>query len=821
MTWRRGELGIMGSSETFRFGSFRLIPAERELLCGGVPVELGPRAFDLLLALVRRSGRLATKDELMVEVWSRTVVEENNLQAHISALRKVLARDAGGEGYLLTVPGYGYRFVAEVMRDSAPSDAIGEQTPSRSAAPVADEPSLAVLPFQNTSGEAQGLIRTIPRKGLRLTGEVLEEQQPTAGAAMPAALARDATAPTWRGAQRRHVTVLVCDPLGPAALCAQLDPEDLRDAMETCSRRVGEVVERHGGFIAQNTADRILVCFGYPQSGEDDAERAVRTGLAVVQGVTELKPKRLVNQLRPCIGIATGLVVIGDTTSAGATPKPMLVGEPLLRATRLLALADGGGVVISTDTQRLVNGFFECAAAAELALEDLGRPLQAFRVLRENAIVGRFEALRASRSRLIGRTEELDLLLRRWNQASSGDGRVVLVTGEAGIGKSRLIHALQEQLEAEPPLPLRYDCSPHHRDVAFYPIARELLRSAGVAPDDGAEEKVHKLEALLRQSSEDLAECMPLFAALLSIPAGDRYPAPKLTPHCLRERTLAVLLDRVRRLAAKRPVLMVFEDLQWADPTSLELVCRLVDQMPGLPVLVLATFRPGFSAPWPSHRHVSTISLSHLGPSESSALVKDVASAKTLEPEVIAQIVARADGVPLFIEELTKAVIEGGLRHDRREWREAAVLPDRSIPPTLHASLVARLDRLGPAKEVAQIGASMGRDFSYRLIAAVAALPEPDLKTALGRLTEAELIFQRGLPPDATYIFKHALVQDAAYGTLLRSRRQHVHARIAETLEQHFPEIVASQPGLLAQHCAEAGLSEKAVAYWLAAGQQA
>jgi DNA-binding winged helix-turn-helix (wHTH) protein len=641
MTWRRGELGIMGSSETFRFGSFRLIPAERELLCGGVPVELGPRAFDLLLALVRRSGRLATKDELMVEVWSRTVVEENNLQAHISALRKVLARDAGGEGYLLTVPGYGYRFVAEVMRDSAPSDAIGEQTPSRSAAPVADEPSLAVLPFQNTSGEAQGLIRTIPRKGLRLTGEVLEEQQPTAGAAMPAALARDATAPTWRGAQRRHVTVLVCDPLGPAALCAQLDPEDLRDAMETCSRRVGEVVERHGGFIAQNTADRILVCFGYPQSGEDDAERAVRTGLAVVQGVTELKPKRLVNQLRPCIGIATGLVVIGDTTSAGATPKPMLVGEPLLRATRLLALADGGGVVISTDTQRLVNGFFECAAAAELALEDLGRPLQAFRVLRENAIVGRFEALRASRSRLIGRTEELDLLLRRWSQASSGDGRVVLVTGEAGIGKSRLIHALQEQLEAEPPLPLRYDCSPHHRDVAFYPIARELLRSAGVAPDDGAEEKVHKLEALLRQSSEDLAECMPLFAALLSIPAGDRYPAPKLTPHCLRERTLAVLLDRVRRLAAKRPVLMVFEDLQWADPTSLELVCRLVDQMPGLPVLVLATFRPGFSAPWPSHRHVSTISLSHLGPSESSALVKDVASAKTLEPEVIAQIVAR------------------------------------------------------------------------------------------------------------------------------------------------------------------------------------
>jgi predicted ATPase len=314
---------------------------------------------------------------------------------------------------------------------------------------------------------------------------------------------------------------------------------------------------------------------------------------------------------------------------------------------------------------------------------------------------------------------------------------------------------------------------------------------------------------------------MPLFAALLSIPADDRYPPPKLTPYCLRERTLAALLGRVSRLAAKRPVLMVFEDLQWVDPTSLELVCHLVDQMPGLPVLMLATFRPGFTPPWPSHRHVSTISLSHLGPSESTALVQDVASAKTLAPEVIGQIVARADGVPLFIEELTKAVMEGGLRHDPRERREAAVSPDRYIPSTLHASLVARLDRLGPAKEVAQIGASIGRDFSYRLIAAVSALPEPDLKTALGRLCEVELIFQRGLPPDATYIFKHALVQDAAYGTLLRSRRQHVHDRIAETLEERFPEVVASQPELLAQHCTEAGLSEKAVAYWLAAGQKA
>jgi class 3 adenylate cyclase len=268
------------------------------------------------------------------------------------------------------------------------------------------------------------LIRTIPRKGIRFVGEVRVEAQPTAGAAMPATLTRNATAPASRGGQRRHVTILVCDPLGPAALCAHLDPEDLRDAMEICSRRVGEVVEQHGGFIAESTADRILVCFGYPQSSEDDAERAVRTGLAVVQAVTELKPKRLVNQLQPCIGIATGLVVIGDATGVDATPKPMLVGEPLLRATRLLALADEGGVVISTDTQRLVSGFFECADADELALEDSGRPLQAFRVLRENTIVGRFEALRPSRTRLIGRTEELDLLLRRWSQASSGDWQV-------------------------------------------------------------------------------------------------------------------------------------------------------------------------------------------------------------------------------------------------------------------------------------------------------------------------------------------------------------------------------------------------------------
>jgi class 3 adenylate cyclase/tetratricopeptide (TPR) repeat protein len=739
------------------FEDYSLDTDRRELRRDGSLVAVQPQVFDLLQYLISQRERVVSKDDLISAVWGGRIVSESTLSSRITGVRQAIS----------------------------------------------------------DSGDAQRLIRTIARKGLRFVGEVREEQRSTGAAAVPAALSQDETVSEWRGAQRRHVTILACDVLGPAALRVHLDPEDLRDAMEACSQRVKEVVERHGGFIAETTADRLLVCFGYPQSSEDDAERAVRTGLALVQAVAQLKFARLDNPLQPRIGVATGVVVIGDT-GPGATAARMLIGEPLLLATRLLAVADQGEVVISTDTQRLVSGLFECEDLGQVTFEGLASPLGTSRVLRESATVSRFDALHPSRTRLIGRGEELDLLLRRWSQARSGDGRVVLVTGEAGLGKSRLIHALQEELASEPLVALRYDCSPHQRDTALYPIARQLLRSAGIAPDDSAEDKLRKLEALLRQSNEDLAECMPLFAALLSIPDSDRYPSPKLMPERLRERTLAALLGRVRRLAAGRPVLMVFEDLQWVDPTSLDLVCQIVDQMPGLPVLLLATFRPGFTPPWPAHRHVSTIALSHLGASESAALVKDVASARTLAPEVIAQIVARADGVPLFIEELTKAVLEGGLTR----W-EAAASRHRSIPSTLHASLVARLDRLGAAKQVAQIGAAIGRDFSYRLIAAVSALPEADLKAALSRLTEAELIFQRGMPPDATYIFKHALVQEAAYDTLLRDRRKQLHARIGETLEGHFPEIVVSQPGLLAQHCAEAGLSEKAVAYWLAAGQQA
>ena len=741
------------------FDDYSLDTDRRELLRRDSLVPVQPQVFDVLQYLISQRHRVVSKDDLIGAIWRGRIVSKSTLSSKITGVR-------------------------QAIRDN---------------------------------GETQRLIRTIPRKGLRFVGDVCEQWSPAASSPLvPAALPDTGTLFLSPGAQRRQVTVVAFDVLGSAALSAHLDPEDMGDVIDVCLQRIREIVERHGEFIVENTANRVLMLFGYPQSHEDDAERAVRTGLAVVKAVGET---RLAIPLEPCVGIATGLVVIGEKT--GAAAKHTVVGEPLLVALRLLSLADRGDVVISAETQRLVGGLFECAELGEPGLQDFGTDFCACRVLRESPIGSRFDALRPSRTQFIGRGEELELLVRRWSQARVGTGRVVLVKGEPGIGKSRLVKTLLEKFKSEPLAPLQYDCSPHQRDTALFPITRQILQSAGIAPDDCANDKLDKLEAMLAQSNEDIIECMPLFAALLSIDDLTRWPLPKLTPQRQRQRTLEALLGRVKRLAASRPVLMVFEDLQWLDPTSLELVCRIVDQAEHLPILLLATFRPEFTPPWPSHSHVSTIALGHLGRSESEALVKDVAKDKTLAPELVAQIIARADGIPLFIEELTKAVIEAGLLCDAGYQRELVALPHPSIPSTLHASLVARLDRLGSAKEAAQIAAVIGHDFSYRLIAAVSTLPEPELQAALRRLTDSELIFQRGIPPDAIYAFKHALVQDATYSTLLRFHRRQLHGQVVEAIEELFPEIATSQPALLALHCSEARLTQKAVAYWLLAGQQA
>jgi len=566
--------------------------------------------------------------------------------------------------------------------------------------------------------------------------------------------------------------------------------------------------------------DGVLAYFGYPRADEHDAERAVRAGLALIGEVARLDTAAGV-LLQVRVGIATGLVVVGDLIGQGAAQEQAVVGETPNLAARLQALAEPGAVVIAPSTRRLTSGLFDYADLGTVELKGFGAPVSASRVLRESSAESRFEALRATRTPLVGRDEELALLQRRWQQAKAGEGRVVVLIGEPGIGKSRLAQAMLEATAGEPRTRLRYSCSPHHQASTLYPFITQIEQAAGFSREDMPEARLAKLEALLARSNAG-AEEIGFIAALLSLAAGERYRLPDLTPQRRKERTLEALLAQLPRLAARQPVLMLFEDAHWIDPTSLELLTLTVARAPQLPLLLLVTARPEFTPPWPADAHVTMLALARLGRREGATVVERSAGGKTLPAEILDQILARTDGVPLFLEELTKTVIESGLlREEDGHYALDGALPPLAIPSTLHGSLMARLDRLAPVREVAQIGAAIGREFSYPLLSAVAQQPDDQLKEALDRLVRSELVFGRGEVPEAVYTFKHALVQDAAYSTLLRGRRQQLHARIAETLERQFPEIVASDPALLAQHCAEAGFNEKAIGYWVTAGQQA
>ncbi len=614
---------------------------------------------------------------------------------------------------------------------------------------------------------------------------------------------------------------MFCDLVGSTALSARLDPEDLRAVIGAYHRCAAAVIERSGGFVAKYMGDGVLAYFGYPRADEHDAERAVRAGLQLVEAVAGLDTAAGA-PLQVRVGIGTGLVVVGDLIGEGAAQEQAVVGETPNLAARLQALAAPGTVVIGPSTQRLTGGLFEYADLGAIEIRGLAAPVMASRVLHESAAESRFEALRATRTPLVGRDEELTLLQRRWRQATTGEGCVVLLSGEPGIGKSRLAQTLLERLSGEPHTRLRLFCSPHHQDHALYPTITQIERAAGFRREDTAEQRLDKLEAVLGQAAKDLSEAGPLLAALLSLPAGERYPPLDLTPQKQKEKTLRTLVAQVEGLAARQPVLMLFEDAHWSDPTSLELFDLIIDRVPALRVLLIVTFRPEFAPPWTGRPHVTSLGLNRLAPRQRAEMIAGVTGGKALPEEIADQIIDRTDGVPLFVEELTKAVVESGILTDAGDrYTAAGPVTPLAIPASLQASLLARLDRLAPVREVAQIGAALARQFTHELIGAVAPMPQPHLDDALAQLVSAELIYRRGTPPDAEYTFKHALVQDAAYSTLLRSRRQQLHARIAATLEGRFPEIVAAQPALLAHHCEEAGLAEKAAVYWLKAGQQA
>jgi class 3 adenylate cyclase/predicted ATPase len=615
---------------------------------------------------------------------------------------------------------------------------------------------------------------------------------------------------------------MFCDMVGSSALSTRLDPEEQGDVIAAFHACCANEIKALGGMVAQYLGDGVLAYFGYPTAHENDAERAILAGLAILKAVGTLKTAAdVIVQTR--IAIGSGVVVVGDLMRKGVTQENAAIGETTNLVARLQLIAEPNSLVISPVTYRLVGGFFDYRDLGRHMLKGFSEPVHVRQVLGPSKVESRFEAQhQAGTSPLLGREEELGLLLRRWDEAKRGEGRVVLLTGEPGIGKSRLASALREHLGSAPHTPLSYFCSPLHQGSALYPFIGQLNRAASIERDDSAEAKLDKLQSLLAQSSGNLAEDMPLFAALLSIPGGDRYPLPEMTPQRRKERILAALFDRLRRLASRQPVLMVFEDLHWIDPTSLDLLSRAIEQIGEKRVLLLATARPEFTPSWPNHRHTSTISLNRLGRSDGETLITGIAKGKRLPAEVRDQIIARTDGVPLFVEELTKTVLESGLlREGEDDFELTGPLPPLAIPSTLHASLLARLDSLAAVKDVAQIGAVIGREFSYPLIAAAAALPEQILRDALSQLVVAELIYQRGVPPDATYQFKHALVQDASYASLVRGRRQQLHSQIARALEERFPDIVATEPETLAHHLTEAGLTESALPYWGKAGQLA
>jgi class 3 adenylate cyclase/tetratricopeptide (TPR) repeat protein len=637
-----------------------------------------------------------------------------------------------------------------------------------------------------------------------------------------AAPAEVATEPVPRDeAERRHLTVMFCELAGSAALSARLDPEEMWRVIGSYHACIGEVVDRHHGMIARYMDDGVLAYFGYPRAQEDDAEQAVRAALALVDAVANLRTN-VDAALQVRIGIATGTVVVSELLVDETPAEQAVVGETPNLAARLQTLAEAGTVLICPQTHRLTGGHFDYRDLGALALKGWAEPVQVWQVLGPSGVESRFEAMHKTKLQpLFGREEEIELLLRRWRHATQGEGRVVLLTGEPGIGKSHIALALGERLQGEPHIALRYFCSAHHTNSALFPFIGQIERAGGFERSDSVTEKLSKLDALVAQSTID-PERVAVLANLLALPASDHFRLQELSPQKRKEKTFAALLAQLDGLAARRPVFMIFEDIHWIDPTSLELLAATVEHVPQLRVLLLITTRSEFTPPWPSYPHTTTIPLTRLDRRAGAALVERVTSGKKLPKEVTDEILARTDGVPLFIEELTKTVLESGLLQERDgQYVLERPLPPLAIPTTLHASLMARLDRLAPVREVAQIGAVAGREFHYELLHAVARMPREKLEEALGQLVRSELIFRRGESPHAVYTFKHTLVRDAAYASLLKSRRAHLHAAIANALEQQFPDIVQTQPETLAHHLTEAGLIEKAIGYWLPAGKNA
>src|SRR6266849_4088561 len=639
--------------------------------------------------------------------------------------------------------------------------------------------------------------------------------------ALPAAPVRPAPE-----AERRQLTVLFCDLVGSTQLSGQLDPEDLRAVVRAYQEAAAEVIQPYAGHIAQYLGDGLLVYFGYPVAHEDEARRAVHTGLGIVPAIVTLNT-RLAAQygvhLAVRLGIHTGPVVVG-VMGGGGRHEHLALGETPNIAARLQNLAPANAVVISAVTARLVQGTFVLDDFGTHTLHGVAEPMAVSRVRGLLATPSRDEEfVAAGAPLLVGREEESGLLRRRWDQSKAGVGQAVFISGEAGIGKSALVEALRAQVRTEGLPRITYRCSPYHTTSALYPVITHIEHLLQFALDDLPAARLAKLEAGLRPYALPLAEVVPLVAGLLSVPLpAERYAVLTVTPQQQKQQTLDTLVAWMAAEAERQPVLVAWEDLHWADPTTLEVLALVIEQAPTMPMLHVLTYRPEFSPPWPQRSHMTPIVLNRLERPQVEALIAQRAGAKMLPAEVMQHIVAKTDGVPLYVEELTKMLLASPLlREEADQYVLTGPLHTVAIPDTLQDALMARLDQLNTAKEVAQLGAVLGREFSYELLAAIAPQDEETLQAGLAQLVGAELLYQRGRPPRARYLFKHALIQDAAYASLLKSTRQQVHQQIAQVLEARFPALVETQPELVAQHYTAAGCAEQAVAYWRRAGEHA
>ena len=640
-------------------------------------------------------------------------------------------------------------------------------------------------------------------------------------------------------AERRQLTVLFCDLVGSTALSQQLDPEDLHQVVGAYQAMCVAVINRFEGHVAQYLGDGLLVYFGYPLAHEDDAQRAVRSGLGILEAIERLSSRlgqEMNLQLAVRLGLHTGRVVVGQVGS-GHRHEQLALGDTPNIAARLQSLAEPNTIVISEATHHLVQNFFVSQSLGSKELAGVSSPIEIYQVLHEQAIHSRLEAAVATGlTPLVGRTQELGLLLARWEQVKEGAGQVVSLNGEGGIGKSRLLHGLKTQLAGEPHLWLECHGSPYYENSAFYPITELLQQIFQFERSDTAQQQLGKIEATLaRRSSSpaqpgqlyDLSTAVPLLAALLSVSPGDDYASVNLPPSRRKQMTLEILASLLLERATSQPLLFVIEDLHWVDPSTLEFINLLIEQGSSSPIFALFTHRPHFSPSWPARSHLTQLTLSRLTHKQVAEMIDRLAGDHPLPDQLRQQVVDKTDGVPLFVEELTKMVLETVPTTAATGAFDAASL---TIPTTLQDLLMARLDRLATGsngqtgsrdRDVAQLAATLGREFSYELLQAVCGLENKVLRAILATLVEVELIYQRGLPPQAVYIFKHALIQEAAYRTLLRSKRQQYHLIIGQTLLEKFPAVVERQPELLAHHYTVAGLAKEAIVYWQRAGQRA